>query len=90
MYENDKVERNLPYKCTVLCYILEYIYIVQIAKRRKSCVCFQYANTRSSRMFSRVCMLKQKHDLCVSLLFVQYRYTECPKSKVTILIFNNF
>ena len=33
MYENDEGGRNLSCKCTVLCYILEYIYIVQIAKR---------------------------------------------------------
>ena len=37
-YENEEVERitNLSGKCTVLCYILEYIYIVQITKRRIS------------------------------------------------------
>ena len=32
-FENDEVERNLSSKCTILCYILEYIYIVQITKR---------------------------------------------------------
>ena len=32
-YENDGLERNLSCKCTVLGYKLEYIYIVQIAKR---------------------------------------------------------
>ena len=36
MYENDEVERNLCGKHTVLCYILEYIYIVQVTKRRVS------------------------------------------------------
>ena len=35
-YENDHIERDLSCKCTVLCYISEYIYIVQIAKRRIS------------------------------------------------------
>ena len=37
-YENEEVECYLSRKCTVLCYILEYIYmyIVQIAKRRIS------------------------------------------------------
>ena len=35
-YENDEEERNLSSKCTVFCYRLEYIYIVQIAKRRIS------------------------------------------------------
>ena len=29
-------ERILSTKCTVLCYLLEYIYIVQIATRRTS------------------------------------------------------
>ena len=33
-YQNDEVERNLSCKCTVLCYILEYMYILQISKRR--------------------------------------------------------
>ena len=31
-----EVERNLSCKCTALCYILEYIYIVQITKRHIS------------------------------------------------------
>ena len=35
-YEKDEVDRNLSCKCTVLCYILEYIYILQITKRRIS------------------------------------------------------
>ena len=35
-YKNDEVDRNLSCKCTALCYTLEYIYIVQIAKRRTS------------------------------------------------------
>ena len=42
-------------QCTVLCYILEYSYIEQIAKDStspKSCVCFQHVNTRSGRMLA--------------------------------------
>ena len=35
-FENDEVERILSCKCTDLCYILEYIYIGQIKKRRRS------------------------------------------------------
>ena len=35
-FENDEVERIWSCKCTALCYILEYIYIIQIAKRRTS------------------------------------------------------
>ena len=31
-FGNDEVERILSCKCSVLCYILEYNYIVQIAK----------------------------------------------------------
>ena len=33
-FENDEEERILSYKCTALCYILGYIYIVQMANRR--------------------------------------------------------
>ena len=35
-FKDDEEERILSCKCTVLCYILEYIYIVQITKRRIS------------------------------------------------------
>ena len=49
------------------CFMLHigiYIYIVQITKRRISPgVCFQHANTRSGRMFGRVCMLKASTGL---------------------------
>ena len=39
-FENDEVEHILSCKCSVLCYILEYSYIVQIVKRRTSHVVF--------------------------------------------------
>ena len=58
-----EVDRNLSCKCTVLCYRLEYIYIVQITETHKSCACFQHANTRSGRMFGRVCMFKASTGL---------------------------
>ena len=35
-FENDEVERILSRTCTFLCYILEYIYIRQTAKRHTS------------------------------------------------------
>ena len=35
-FEKDEVEHSLSGKCIVLCYILENIYIRQIAKRRTS------------------------------------------------------
>ena len=45
----------LSCKCTVLCYILEYSYIAQIAMRSTSPVfAFNIQNTRSGRMFDRV------------------------------------
>ena len=37
-FENNEVERILSCKCTVLCYIFEYSYYVQRAKRCKSSV----------------------------------------------------
>ena len=47
-FENDNVERILSCTCTVLCYILEYIYIVHVywtnsKYTQKSVVCFQHA-----------------------------------------------
>ena len=40
-FENDEVERSLSRKYTILCYILEYIYIVQIAEIR-TCLVFAF------------------------------------------------
>ena len=60
---------------TVLCNLLENIYIVQIAKRRTRPVSFQHANTFNYSTLSVICTLKHIQDLCVSLLFAQYRYT---------------
>ena len=37
-YENDEGQRILSFKFTALCYILEYMYIVQITKRQISTV----------------------------------------------------
>ena len=70
-YEIDEVEHNLSCKCTVLCYILEYIYTVQIAKRRISPV---FAS--NMQIPDQVeCLVgfagwKQTQDACDSLLFV--------------------
>ena len=52
-FENDEVERILSYIWTVLCYILEYIYIRLNTKRRTSPVfAFNIQNTteHSSRL----------------------------------------
>ena len=64
-FENDEVERNLSRKCTVLCYILDriYLYCTNNKETHKSCACLQHANTRSGRMFGRVCMLKASTGL---------------------------
>ena len=74
-YEDDEVERNLSGKCTILCYILEYIYIVQIEKRRISSV-FALNMQIPDHVECLVVFAfwKQTQDLCVSLLFVHYRY----------------
>ena len=40
--QHDKIEHILFCACTDCCFVLEYIYIKQIAKRRKS-DCFQHA-----------------------------------------------
>ena len=59
--ENGGVERILSCKCTVLCFILEYSYIVQIAKKRTSpvfafnmqnTICILKANTGLVRLFA--------------------------------------
>ena len=74
-YENDEVERNLSCKCTVLCYILEYIYIVQITKRRISHVlAFNMHLPDQVECLVVFACWNQAQDLCVSLLFVQYLY----------------
>ena len=39
------------------------IYCTNCKETHKSCACFQHANTRSSRMFGRVCMLKASAGL---------------------------
>ena len=84
-FENDEVDRILSCKCSVLCYILEYSYIVQIAKRRTSPV-LSTCKTRSSILSDLVfACWKQTQDVCVPLLlyniaifqcvlFVQYSY----------------
>ena len=76
MFGNDEVERILSCKWSVLCNILEYSYIVQIAKRRTSHVfAFNMQNTGILPDLEFACW-KQTHDLCVPLLFVQYIYIQ--------------
>ena len=62
-FENDEEERILSLKCTVLCYILEYIYIVQMAKRRTRPVfyfeiCKIRPNILQCSTWPCICMLK--------------------------------
>ena len=85
-YENDEEQRILSGKCTVLCYILEYIHvyinIVQKAKRQTSPVLAFNMQTRPNILPDLVfACWKQAHDLCVSLLFVQYRYIPICNTK---------
>ena len=80
-YENGEEERNLSCKCTVLCYILENIYIVQISKRHIS-PAFAL-NMQIPRSGWSCLHVKGKQNLCVSLLSVQQRYILNPKRNVS-------
>ena len=63
-FENNEMERILSCKCCVLCYILEYSYIVQIAKRRTRPVfAFNMQNTIKHSTWSGICMLKANSGL---------------------------
>ena len=85
---NSRMRKKRAFcKCTILCYILEYIYIVQIEKRHtRTVLAFNMQNTtKDSSVFYLIAYLhvERKQDLCVSLLFVQYRYTSiCNTKKV--------
>ena len=46
----DEAGRILSCTCTALCYILGYIFIGQIAKTQKSCVCFQHAKSKIEKV----------------------------------------
>ena len=81
-YENDKGQRILSGKCTVLWYILEYINIVQIAKRHTSPVLAFNMQTRPNILPDMVyARWKQAQDLRVSLLFVKYTYIPICNTK---------
>ena len=69
-YETDEVDRNLSCKCTVLCYILEYIYIVQITKRRVSPVLAFNMQIQDQVECLVVLHVKSKHRTCVSLCYL--------------------
>ena len=67
-YQNDEVERNLSRKCTVLCYILEYMYILQITKKRIGPVlAFNVHTPYQVECLVVFACWKQAQDLCVSL-----------------------
>ena len=58
-----------------LCYILEYIYIVHVAKRHTRPVfAFNMQIPDQVECLVVFACWKQTQDVCVSLLFVQYRY----------------
>ena len=74
-YQNDEEERNLSCKCTVLCKILEYMYILQITKRRIGpALAFNVDIPSQVECLAVFACWKQAQDLCVSLLFVQNLY----------------
>ena len=71
MYQNDEEERNLSWKCTVLCYILGKMYILQIKKRRIGPVlAFNVQIPDQVECLVVFASWKQAQDLCVFLLFV--------------------
>ena len=72
LYNFEDVERILSCTCTVLCYILEYIYMMQIAKIRTSHV-FAF---NMQIPYQVECLV-----MCVSLLFERYRYIQKYKYK---------
>ena len=75
MYQNDEVERNLSCECTVMCYILEYMYMIQITKRRIGPVlAFNVQIPDQVECLTVFACWKQAQDFCVSLLFVQHLY----------------
>ena len=66
MHQDDEVERNLSCKCTVLCYILEYMYILQITKRRMGPVlAFNVKIPDQVECLAVFACWKQAQDLCV-------------------------
>ena len=70
-YENNEVECKLSCKCTILCYILEYICVVQIAKRRVSPVfAFNMQIPDQVECLVVSACWKQTQDLCVSLCYL--------------------
>ena len=74
-YQNDEVDGNLSCKCTVLCYILEYMYILQITMRRIGPVlALKLQIPDQVECCAVFACWKQAQDLCVSLLFVQHLY----------------
>ena len=74
MYQNDEEERNLSCKCTVLCYILEYMYILHITKR-----CIGPVLAFNVQIPDQVeclpCLhVESKHRACVSLCYLYNIY----------------
>ena len=71
-FENNEVERISSFTCTTLCYILKYIYIGQIAKRRTSTVLAINIrpNTLPDQVTGRMCgcvlHVESKHMNCAS------------------------
>ena len=66
-------------KCTVLCYILEYIYkyCTNSKETNKSCACFQHANTTKNSTWSGICMLKASTWLmCLFAICTIYNKTQ--------------
>ena len=82
-YQNDEVEHNVSCKCTVLCYILEYMYILQITNRRIGPVlAFNVQIPDQVECLTVFCMLKASTGLvclfviCTTFIYISICYTK--------------
>ena len=81
------------YKCSILCYTMEYSYIVQIVKRRTNHVfAFNMQNMIKHSTWSGVCMLKADTGLVCPFAICTLQYSYIPicdiyKTKYKILDF---
>ena len=72
-YENDKGQRILSGKCTVVCYIWNIIYkcCKNSKETHKSCACFQHANTaKHSTILIWYLHVESKHRTYASLCYL--------------------
>ena len=81
-YQNDEVERNLSCKCTVLCYILECMYILQITRGRIGPVlAFNVQIPDQVECLAVFACWKQAQDLCLFAICTKFIYIPICNTK---------